>query len=393
MTDDNSPRRTPIYDKHQDLGAVTDSLCGWELPMYYESNEQRSDEFDLPTHLDESSAVGIEHLSTRETVGISDVTVLAPIEISGSAAPEFVQRAFTNDMDIDVGQVRYTILLNDDGENMGDLTVTRLDDNQYFAFTLGGEEIEKQTQWLRSIASDDVSVNNLDDSYTNISLWGPNASEVVSPLTDADMSRDGFPYYRSKQFEVAGVPAVLLRISYVGEFGWELWTRPGHQAQLWEALWESGQEHGITPLGLDALLRMGLEKGYRLPGYDMGPDNSPFEAKLHFTVDMDTDFVGKDILQRELDEGVDQRLACITMDTETVLPDIGEPVLVDGDVAGEVNRNGYGYSVQENIVTAYLPSEAANPGTSVKVESAGERYPATVREEPLFDPDNTRMRD
>jgi len=393
MTDDNAPRRTPIYDKHQELGAVTDSLCGWELPMYYESNEDRRDEYDIPRHLDESSAVGVEHLSTRETVSISDVTVLAPIEICGPAAPRFVQHAFTNDMELDVGQVRYTILLNADGENMGDLTVTRLDDDRYFAFTLGGEEIEKQTEWLRSIAPADVTVNNLDDSYTNISLWGPRAGEVVSPLTDADMSRDGFPYYQSKQLEVAGVPAVLLRISYVGEFGWELWTRPGHQHQLWEALWESGQEHGITPLGLDALLGMGLEKGYRLPGYDMGPENTPFEAKLHFTVDMDTDFVGKDTLERALDEGVDQRLACITMDTKSVLPDLGEPVLVDGDFAGKVNRNGYGYSVQENIVTAYLPAEAANPGTSVSVESNGEQYPATVREEPLFDPDNTRMRD
>jgi glycine cleavage system aminomethyltransferase T len=393
MSENTTPQRTPIYDKHRDLGAVTEVLCGWELPKYYETNESRSNEYDLPTHLDESSAVGVEHLSTRESVGLSDVTVLAPIEITGPAAPEFAQRAFTNDMDIDVGQVRYTLLLGDDGENMGDLTVTRLDDGRYFAFTLGGEVIEEQTEWLRANAPDGVSVNNLDHSYTNISLWGPNAREVVSPLTDADMSSGAFPYYTSQQFEVAGVSAVVLRISYVGEFGWELWTDADDQAQLWDALWEAGQEHDITPLGLDALLGMGLEKGYRLPDYDMGPENTPFEANLDFAVDMDTDFIGKETLERALSEGLDQQIACITMDVDDVLPDIGESVYVDGDAVAEVNRNGYGYSVQENIVTAYLSPESAKPGTSVEVASDGERYPATVRQEPLFDPDNTRMRD
>lgn len=388
-----TPQRTPIYDRHQDLGAVTESFSGWELPTYYEMNESRSDEYDLPTHVNESSAIGVEHLATRENVGISDVSVLGPIEITGSGAPEFVQRAFTNDMDLDIGQVRYTILLNDDGENMGDLTVTRLDDKRYFAFTLGGEVIEEQTEWLQTNAPNDVSVNNLGDAYMNISLWGPNASEVLSPLTDADMSRDEFPYYTGQQFEVAGVSALVMRISFVGEFGWELWVRSEDHAELWDTLWEFGQEHDITPFGLGALDAMSLEKGFRLLGYDMGPENSPFEANLDFAVDMDTDFIGKDTLERALDEGVEQQVACITMDDDTVLPDVGEPVLVNEDVVAEVDRNAYGYSVEENIVTAYLPVKAAEPGTNVEVELNSDQYSATVCEEPLFDPDNTRMRD
>lgn len=393
MTNEITPRRTPVYNEHQELGGVvTEPLCGWELPQYYELNEDRSDEYDLPDHLEESSAVGVETLATRERVGISDVTVLAPIAITGPSAPDFVQRAFTNDMDIDVGQVRYTLMIDDEGENMGDLVVTRLDDERYFASTLGGEVIDEQTAWLRANAPDDVSITNLDDGYTNLSIWGPNADDVVPPLTDADMSRDGFPYYTSKQIDVAGVPAVAIRISYVGEFGWELWTRPGHQAQLWEALWAEGQDQDMIPLGLDALLRMGLEKGYRLPGYDMGPENTPFEANLDFTVAMDTEFIGKESLERALDDGIDQRLACMTMDDD-VLPAIGESVFVDGDAIGEVNRNGYGYSVGENIAMAYLPDEYTDSGTTVSVEAGGERYSATVRDEPLFDPGGDRMRE
>lgn len=393
MLEIDTPRRTPIYDKQQRLGGtVTEPLCGWELPQYYETNEARSDEYDLPEHLDESAAVGVEHLATRESVGISDVTVLAPIELSGPSTPEFVQRAFTNNLDIDVGEVTYTLLLTDDGENLGDLVVTRRGDERYFAFTLGGDVIAEQTAWLRDNAPADVSIDNHDDAFTNISVWGPKADEVVPPLTDADMSREAFPYYTSQQLTVAGIPAIAVRISYVGEFGWELWTRAGHQPQLWEALWEEGQAHDITPLGLDALLRMGLEKGYRLPGYDMGPENTPFEANLDFTVDMETEFIGKEYLERALEDGIDERLACITMDDDDILPDIGSPVLVDDDVVGEVNRNGYGYSVRENIVTAYVPVEYVEPETTVYVEADGERYPATVRAEPLFDPDGERMR-
>lgn len=387
-----TPRRTPIHDQHRNLGAVFGPDSGWEAPLYYAINEEQSSEYDLPTHLDVPKAVGVEHLSTRENVSISDVMVLAPIEIIGSSAPSFVQRVFTNDLDINVGQITYTVMLNDTGDNLGDFIVTRVDGDQYFAFTLAGDMTIEQTEWLRTNAPADVAVNNLDNSYSNISVWGPNADKIIPPLTDADMSREEFPYYTSRQIEVADVPVLANRISYVGEFGWELWTMSGYESRLWQALWEEGKEHDITPLGLTALLGMGFEKGFRLPGYDMGPENSPFEANLDFAVDMDTDFIGKDTLERELDEGSDQQIASITMDDD-ILPEIGASVIANGDVIGEIKRNYYGYSVEENIVSTYLPPKYAEPGTNIEIEAGDEQYSAIVREEPLFDPDGEKMRD
>jgi glycine cleavage system aminomethyltransferase T len=392
MSENSISRHCPVHDELGDLGAAFDDVCGWATPLYYETNEARRAEYDLPEHVDEPAAVGIEVLSNREHVGIHEISVLAPLEIAGPSASDFVQKAFTNNMDIDVGQMRYTIMLDDEGRNMGDLTVNRLGEERYLATTLAGETATDHTEWLRHIAPADVSITNLDDAYTCIGLWGADAGNVVDPLSDADMSRDQFPFFTSQRVTIADIPVVANRISYAGEFGWELWTVPGYESQLWEALWEAGQAYDITPVGLDALLTMGVEKGYRLPGEDMGPEHTPFEAGLGFTVDMETDFVGKDVLERALSEGIDQRIACITMDAADVLPDVGAPVYADGHRVSEVNRNAYAYSVGENVVNAYLPEAYVEPGTAVEVGVDSERYPATVREEPLFDPQDERMR-
>ncbi|MFC6722958.1 aminomethyltransferase family protein [Halobium palmae] len=392
MSEEATSRQSPVHNKLREFDAKFIDECDWETPEYYEMNDERTSNFELPTHLDEPDAIGAEILANRESVGLHEISVLAPLEISGPSAPEFIQRVFTNDMDIEVGQIRYTVMLDDEGKNMGDITVNRLADDRYFATTLAGETATEHTEWLRSVSPADVTITNLDDAYTCLGLWGPEAHNVIQPLTDADMSRDAFPFFTSRQIEVAGVPVIANRISYVGEFGWELWTVPGHEAQLWDSLWESGQDFDILPVGLEALLTMGVEKGYRLPGADMGPENTPFEAGLGFTVDMDTDFIGKESLERALDEGTDQQITCITLDDDEVLPDVGAPVYVDGDQVSEVNRNAYAHSVGENVVNAYLPTKYAEPETTVEVGSGDNRYSATVREEPLFDPEDERMR-
>lgn len=398
MTEREITRQRPVHRHHQELGAVTDSIVGWELPLYYETNEDRRDEFELPDHVDDPTAVGVEVLATRKDVGIHDGLVVTPVEIWGPAASDFVQRVFTNDMDVTPGQIRYTLLLGDDGRYMGDVVVNRLEDHRYLMLT-APSQVSQQTEWLRDLASDDdVCIIDQDDAYTCVGVFGPKAGKVVQPLTDTDMSRDAFPFFTSQQVEIAGVPVIANAVSYVGEYGWELWTRPGYEPHLWEALWESGQEHSILPFGYVALFSMSVEKGFT--PYETNLDqtidmveraHNPFEANLGHAIDMETDFVGKEALERALEEGGDRRLCCMTMDTDRVLPDLEESVYVDGTEVGEIIRSDYGYTTRQNIVYAYLPSEHAEPETEVAVESDGERYPATVREEPLYDPDGGRM--
>jgi len=397
MTEREITRRRPVHQYHQELGAVTDSIVGWELPLYYDTNEKRRHEFELPDHVDEPTAVGVEVLATRQDVGLHDGLVVTPVEIWGPSAPEFVQRVFTNDLDISPGQIRYTLLLDDDGQYMGDVIVNRLEQNRYFMLT-APSQADRQIERLRDIASEDVCIINQDDAYTCIGVFGPKAGKVVQPLTDTDMSRDSFPFFTSQQLEIAGVPVIANAVSYVGEFGWELWTRPGYEPRLWEALWESGQDHSILPFGYIALFSMSVEKGFTPYETNLDqtidmvdPAHTPFEANLGHAIDLETDFAGKQALERVLDENSHRQLCCITMDDDRVLPDLEESVYVDGDEVGEVIRSDYGYTTRQNVVYAYLPSDHSDPETKVDVESDGRRYSGTVREEPLYDPDGERM--
>lgn len=391
MTEDDIARRSPAYEHHQDLGVVTYATGGWEAPFYFETNEQLADQFDVPDHADEAEAIGIEHQAVRETAGLCDLTAMAPIEVAGSGAAELVQQVCSNDMAIDVHRARYTMILDEDGGILGDVVVTRLEENRFFVVTFGGVTASDLTDWIGDYAPADVSVTNLDDAYCATAVWGPAARDILQPLTETELSDDAFPYFTGREFDVSGMPVVGQRVSYVGEMGWELWTPMGYGSQLWDRLWDQATEHGAVPMGFGALDTMGVEKGNRFLGFDVGPEYNPFEAALEFTVDMETEFVGKEALERARADGIDRRISCITMDDASVHLETGQSVLVDSEVVAETVRTAYGYSVDESIAYAYLPEEAADAGTSVEIEVDGTHHSGTVREEPLFDPDRNRV--
>lgn len=381
-----------MYNQLKEHGMVSYETSNWEAPFYFEANERRVDRFDTPSHVDEHESIGIEHKAVRETAGLCDLTSLAPIEIAGSSAPDFVQELCSNDMSRDVGQARYTLILDEEGGILADVVVTRLADERYFVVAFGGATASEVTQWIANRAPADVSVTNLDDAYACIGVWGPAAREVVQPLTEADLSTDSFPYFTSQQFEISGIPVTAQRVSYVGELGWELWTTMGYVSELWDELWKSGKEQDAVPMGFGALDTMGVEKGNRFLGFDIGPEYDPFEAGLERWVDMDTEFVGKAALEQAEADGIDRKIACITMDDRTVHPDIGQPVLTDDEVVAETVRTAYGYSVDESIAYAYVPIEFTEPGSNVEIEIDGSRHSGTVQEEPLFDPEYERVR-
>jgi glycine cleavage system aminomethyltransferase T len=209
---------------------------------------------------------------------------------------------------------------------------------------------------------------------------------VLQQCTDADVSNSGFPYFRAKQIYVGEVPVVALRVSYVGELGWELWAPAEYGARLWETLWEAGQEYDVRPMGGGAMESMRLEKGFRLWGTDVDTDANPFAAGLSFAVDMDTDFVGREALAEVQESGgPDVSIVPITLDDSTDALISGRPVLADGEAVGYVQAGDFGYTIQESIGYTYVPTEYAEPGTSVQVLCEGTTYDATVREEPLFD--------
>ncbi|QLG60506.1 GcvT family protein [Halorarum salinum] len=391
-------RRSPFHDRQDDLGAAFYDSGGWEVPQWYESNEELLSEYDVPgrpgwrgRHW--SKAQGVEHLAVRDGVAMFDMTTFTGIEVAGRGAESFLQGLLTNDVAVSPGRMRYTAMCNEDGGVLADLTVSRLAEDRYLLFTGGGSSATLHSRWIREHAPDDgsVSVAVHDSDTAGVGVWGPDARNVLDPVVEADLSNDAFPFYSVQETYLGGLPVTMLRLSYAGELGWEIYTPTEYGARLWDAVREAGEEQGVVPMGWAALDSTSLEKGYRLWGSDLTPEHDPYEAGIGFAVDLDTEFLGREALLSARDRGVDRKLVPITLDEEGAVVDAGHPVL-DGDEAlGYGCRADYGYTVDAGIVYAYLPAEYADPGRSVEVEYGNERYPATVREEPLFDPERDKL--
>jgi len=385
---DSAPRTSPYHDRQRALDAVFYDTGGWVGAEWYEHNERLAADYDFPEGVGASSAVGVEHLGTRSTVGCYDLTPHRPIEIRGRTAGEFVQHVYSNDMDLEVGGIRFALLLSEDGGILGDHIVTRLDDERYLA--IASPVNEHDIEWLRSHAPRDVTVIDRDSVYAGIGLWGPDARAVARVLTENDLSNSGFPFFTTQRIRLGGVPVTAMRLSAVGELGWELWTPVEFGTTLWDDLWAVGADYGMVPVGDRAFSSLTAEKGNRQWGTDVTAEETPYEAGLGHAVDMDTDFIGKDALQRHLAGGVERTLACLMLDGVRSVPDVGADVRTDGEVIGTIVRSEYGFSIDEGIAFSYLPTEYGDPGTSLFIEGPETRYSAIVRAEPLFDVKNDR---
>jgi glycine cleavage system aminomethyltransferase T len=223
-----------------------------------------------------------------------------------------------------------------------------------------------------------------------LGLWGPRARDVLAAVTDADVSHDAFRYMTMRPLAIGEAPCFAQRISYVGELGWELYGPIEMGARVWDLLWEAGHEHGLIAGGLGAFDSLRLEKGYRLWGQDINTEHTPFEAGLDFAVKVDKDFQGREAL-RQRTEPV-ERLTCMTLDDPDAVVMGKEPIRADGRVVSYVTSATYGYSIGRGIVYGYLPVDLTAVGTPVEVEYFGERLPATVADEPLWDPRGERLR-
>jgi len=386
-------RRTPMYHSHEELGAELWAEAGWEEPQWFESNADLVERYaDRIPDRDGwegeywSPIEGAEALHVRNAVGLHDMTSFNKMEVVGSDAGAFVQRLCTNDMDLDVGEVKYTLMCNEGGGVRADITVTRTDPDRYLLLTTGREVGNNHVAWVKEQSPDSVVVNDVTSSLAAMVCTGPNARKTLSKLTDADLSDDAFPFFTSQQLFVKNVPVTALRVSYAGELGWELYTPSEYGERLWEHVLEAGEEYGIRPYGNGALDALRIEKGFRLWGEDLHTEHNPYEAGLGWAVDLDTDFIGKDAVAAAANgDNIDHDVACLTLDDETATVLAHRPVLKDDETIGYLHSAEYGYSVGACVCYTYLPPEYAEPGTDVEVLFEGERYDATVREEPLLD--------
>jgi 4-methylaminobutanoate oxidase (formaldehyde-forming) len=290
--------------------------------------------------------------------------------------------------------VTYTSMLNPRGGIECDFTVTRLA-KERFRIVTGTAFGQHDLAWIGSHAPDDgsVVVRDVTSSFACLGLWGPLSRDILQQLTPSDLSNEAFRYMRAREVTIGSVPCLALRVTYVGELGWELYCPTEFGLSLWDTIWEAGGRFGMVAGGYKAIDSLRLEKGYRVWGADITPDLTPFHAGLAFAVKLGKgDFIGRDALLALGEGGPKELLACLVLEDPRSVALGEEPVRVDGEIVGRVTSGGYGYTVGQSIAYAYLPSGRQAVGNEVEVEIFGQWVRGRVASEPLFDPKGERVR-
>ena len=412
-------RTSPFYAREEALGAFFYETAGWERPNWYESNEPLLDVYGeavmpRPAEWDSrwwSPIINAEHLAMRERVGMVDLTAFSLFEVTGAGVVDFMQKMAVNQMNVKVGRAVYTPLLNAQGGFKADLTIMRLGEEHYRVITGGGNgNVDKK--WFTDNMPDDGSVQLVDvtPAVCTVGLWGPKARAVLQSVTEDDVSHEEFPFGTVKRIMVNQIEVLAFRISYVGEQGWELYTKMEQGLRLWDILWEAGQPHDILPVGLGVYgTTARMEKGYRAFGAELESEYNPVEAGLQRPKVKRADFIGKAAYLKARNEELAATLCTLTLDdpteatgeprymlgSEPVMTLDGERIVDSKGRGSYVTSAGSGPSLGKHLLMAYLPTAQAVEGNKLMVEYLGGHYTVTVARvggRPLFDSDNERMK-
>ena len=388
-------KTSPTYETLKSLGARFGEKAGWERANWFASNEDPAFAASRPRgwageHW--STAIPAEHHATREAAALFDETSFAKLEVTGAGALAFLQWVCANDVDVEEGRVVYTQLLNRRGGIQADLTVTRLSADR-FRIVTGTASGGLDLAWItKRLDRDDVEVTDVTERLGCLGVWGPNARDVLGAVTGADLSNARFPFMTSQDVTVGDVACRALRVTYVGELGWELYPPIDRAAAIWDVLLDAGRPFGLRPAGYRAIDSLRLEKGIRAWGSDLTPDDTPLEAGLGFAVDWDKDFLGRTALERQRSEGTTRSLRMLLLDEADAMCLGNEPVFDGGRVVSRVTSGGIGYTTGTSIALAYLPVDLAEPGTALEVEVFGDRVKAGVVADAPYDPKGDRIR-
>ena len=389
-------RLSPIYSRLTELGAAFGEKSGWERANWFEPNGTLGDTSLRPHGWAGrlwSPAIGVEHAACREAAAIFDFTSFAKIEVRGRGAAEFLEGLADNRVARAVGALTYTQMLNERGGIECDFTITRLGERRFRVIT-GTAFGMHDLSWIRDHAPSDgsVEVEDVTSAYACVGLWGPAARSILQTLTPTDITNDAFPFMTARELAIGPVPCLALRVTYVGELGWELYCPAEFGLRLWDTIREAGHDKGLTPGGYKAVDSLRLEKGYRVWGADITPDVDPYQAGLGFCVKLDKgEFTGRSALLAKRDSPASTRLACLVLDDPRSVVLGSEPVRIEGSIVGRVTSGGYGYTVRRSIAYAYVPAGCA-AGTAVEVDIFGKWVGGRVTKEPLYDPAGARVR-
>ncbi|WP_051297343.1 GcvT family protein [Brevibacterium album] len=434
-------KTSPFHTRIQDAGGVFAEANGWERPLWHASNAALFSDPEFRSRpvkafgpaasvgsavpdpaLDEdldaivpvavprrdawdqvnwSPIAAAEAWATRNRVAVYDMTSLTRYRVRGAGATAWLERLNTNKIDKKPGAVTYSLMLDENGGILSDITVARLDADEYMIGANGPLDLDRLTRLAPADGS--VIIDDITTSTCCIGLWGPHARDVLEPITEGDISHEGLRYFRAARIRVAGVPVLALRVSYVGELGWELYTEAAHGLRLWDEIMAAGAPYGIVPAGRAAFGSLRLEKGYRAWGSDMTREDTPEDSGLGFALRMEKPggFVGQEALAAQPSHG--RRLVAFGMRMDAGRPDAGSPVFAgpaenraqvgtDAAAVGWVTSADFGYVTGQVIGLAWVPAELAEPGTELGIMRFGRVHTAEVLAEPVYDAGMARIR-
>ncbi|PID03572.1 glycine cleavage system protein T [Sporosarcina sp. P2] len=357
--------RTPLFESYKEYGGKTIDFGGWELPVQF-------------------SSIKAEHEAVRTKAGLFDVSHMGEVFVSGSGALDYLQKLVTNDVSkLQIGQAQYTVMCNEQGGTIDDLLIYKLEEARYL-LVVNASNIEKDVAWMEKQQIDNVVIDNQSSNYALLALQGPMAESVLQKLTDESLEE--IKFFRFKEHvQVGGENVLVSRTGYTGENGFEIYGTPKAIQNLWTKILLEGKEDGVVPAGLGARDTLRFEAGLPLYGQELREDISPLEAGLGFVVKVNKEenFIGKDILVKQKEQGVERKLVGLEM-IDKGIPRTGYKVFVGDREIGEVTTGTQSPTLKKNIGFALLSTEFTELGTEVEVEIRAKRLKAKVIATPFY---------
>ena len=354
-------RRTPLFDRHAELGAKMVPFAGYEMPIQYEG-------------------IVAEHRAVRNNAGLFDLSHMGEFFFKGRGAGATLDRLVSSDIaGLTVGQARYGLLTNERGTIVDDVIVYRVSDGEYM-MVVNAANIAKDRAHVLAHLGEDVALDDRSYATALVAIQGPHAADILSAQTDADVR--SLPSFGVTQGRVTGARATVARTGYTGEDGFEVFVPNADAAKVWDALLGAGRENGIKPIGLGARDTLRLEARFSLYGNDIDETTDPIEAGLGWTCKLDKEFTGRDVIAAKKAEGPKRKIAGLVI--EGGVARHGHEVTQDGQVVGHVTSGTYGPTVEKNIALAYVPTSLSKVGTALGVRIRGKDVPATVVKTPFY---------
>jgi len=354
--------KTPFYQYHVDAGAKVVEFAGFLMPVQYKG-------------------IQAEHLAVRQNIGLFDLSHMGEFEVTGADALAFLQKTTTNNVaKLAVGQIQYSCMPYPEGGIVDDLLVYRTGEKSFF-LVVNASNIRKDFDWLKSHLKGSVNLVNRSDEFGLLAIQGPNAHKVMCELTDYNL--DSIPYYHHVTAKVAGVTLLFSRTGYTGEDGFELYIPPQHCDKLWKAVTDAGRKNGMELIGLGARDTLRLEMKMALYGNDIDQTTTPIEAGLGWIVDLDKDFIGREVIARQKEAKPERRLVCLELEGRGV-PRHGFDIVDGEQKIGQVTSGTFSPSLQKPVALGYVTAAKSKIGSTVEIVIRDKRFPATVVKPPFY---------